>query len=1023
MSVLAGIETKAASQSLPGQGLVPGETLGQAQSWFGAAAETVPSVSQHIQGSFQSSWQTQLASLGAGTEASGFVSAGTDGTTNMTEVFAEAARPTSAGQPGSCGSGTTVPSVARSVPGSRPTAGRPPVQEAAPGLSTDKVGPPSPLNQVPVSGRAVRADRQTAIGEKTKSPAESQPLHSAGTAAAEDKAPQIIAAQTGTLALTQPATVAAPAAVPVSDPGSVRAGSSIDTRRCNVAESVPAASRPTAVVPEFDVLQSGALKSSGGILRQESASPAQTEGDRTIADRSARSEVRGDGAAMDSVEADSSERPSLRSSPLGAVTVRAGDSVVLPASSIRIPGPQNAAPELSNPGSSESGGASVGDSGGASGLSSVSAESSAQLPAPNAGGGFTALPSSARIQAPVEAARQTRDRGHNGIAATLRPEKAESLAAPASAGSSDRGAHGDIPGLLPSQGERTGLARPYPTQSPEFQEAGSSTSLRSTPNERMEGARELLGTSPTGLIAGRSSPAAGRAAQDASSVPGDAGSAGRHPIPVGDPGSKAASDSRGAQSAPQPSDREPAGIPAPFSSEMRTSAGAARQTSVRMQRSSDSSLDTHAPDSAAALEPDSPAPLPPGEENANTPSSSAPRVGARMPVSTASGLAPRIYEPPAETPVVANAGTSSGTSAVVQHAGVPSPEGDRILNGDSGDARAIETAQVESAAANPPVATAISAHIYPMESRLAQAQRQARVQAQPVDRAGALKPVPVSGGRAARATATDSPIASEAQTASADNAGPAVGSLARPSGKVEPQYSHESGAGGFAGHFNHPPAAQAGGAPRDAAVIASDPAGAHGSTTVAGRGGGGAAGVPEPAAQQTFAALDAGTRPGTPSWIHAGVHRAEAGFQDPALGWIGVRADTSGGQVHATLLPESDDAAQTLGGHMAGLNAYLGEVHAPVETLTLAVPGGREAVLARAQDQDPGTSSGMDRGMDQGMSQHPGQDRSPEPQSIPQPATAATAAPAPWEANVSESSSTQAIPIQGQSGAHISVMA
>jgi hypothetical protein len=108
---------------------------------------------------------------------------------------------------------------------------------------------------------------------------------------------------------------------------------------------------------------------------------------------------------------------------------------------------------------------------------------------------------------------------------------------------------------------------------------------------------------------------------------------------------------------------------------------------------------------------------------------------------------------------------------------------------------------------------------------------------------------------------------------------------------------------------------------------------------------------------------------------------------------------------------------------MAGLNAYLGEVHAPVETLTLAVPGGREAVLARAQDQDPGTSSGMDRGMDQGMSQHPGQDRSPEPQSIPQPATAATAAPAPWEANVSESSSTQAIPIQGQSGAHISVMA
>ncbi|MGA3160568.1 MAG: hypothetical protein ABSC77_05070 [Terracidiphilus sp.] len=93
-----------------------------------------------------------------------------------------------------------------------------------------------------------------------------------------------------------------------------------------------------------------------------------------------------------------------------------------------------------------------------------------------------------------------------------------------------------------------------------------------------------------------------------------------------------------------------------------------------------------------------------------------------------------------------------------------------------------------------------------------------------------------------------------------------------------------------------------------------------------------------PDAREAFATLDAAGTPLKPAWIHAGAQRAEAGFQDPSLGWVGVRADTSGGGIHAQLVPGSADAAQALGGQLAGLNAYLAEHHTPVDTLTLTSP-------------------------------------------------------------------------------------
>jgi len=94
----------------------------------------------------------------------------------------------------------------------------------------------------------------------------------------------------------------------------------------------------------------------------------------------------------------------------------------------------------------------------------------------------------------------------------------------------------------------------------------------------------------------------------------------------------------------------------------------------------------------------------------------------------------------------------------------------------------------------------------------------------------------------------------------------------------------------------------------------------------------------ESSESDAFAAIDRGTGVGATTWIHAGFHRAEAGFDDPVLGWVGVRAGTMGDGIHATLLPGSAEAAQTLSGHLSGLNAYLSEHHAEVSKLTMALP-------------------------------------------------------------------------------------
>ena len=98
-----------------------------------------------------------------------------------------------------------------------------------------------------------------------------------------------------------------------------------------------------------------------------------------------------------------------------------------------------------------------------------------------------------------------------------------------------------------------------------------------------------------------------------------------------------------------------------------------------------------------------------------------------------------------------------------------------------------------------------------------------------------------------------------------------------------------------------------------------------------------------PDTREAFATMDAQSATASPAWIHAGRQQAEAGFQDPTLGWVGVRADANGGGVHAEVMAGSAEAAQALGSQMAGLNAYLAEHHSPVETVTLSAPDGAAA--------------------------------------------------------------------------------
>jgi flagellar hook-length control protein FliK len=144
-----------------------------------------------------------------------------------------------------------------------------------------------------------------------------------------------------------------------------------------------------------------------------------------------------------------------------------------------------------------------------------------------------------------------------------------------------------------------------------------------------------------------------------------------------------------------------------------------------------------------------------------------------------------------------------------------------------------------------------------------------------------------------------------------------------------------------------------------------------------------------------------------PSWIHAGSHTAEAGYQDPSLGWVGVRAEVSAGSIHASLVPGSADAAQVLSSHMAGLNNYLAEQHTPVATLTMAAS-------STGSQPDPNTGQNMQQGQNSGS-------EAQAHAATTTPASTLTAAPSTAAASPAASGSIETI--NPAIGHHISVMA
>lgn len=134
-----------------------------------------------------------------------------------------------------------------------------------------------------------------------------------------------------------------------------------------------------------------------------------------------------------------------------------------------------------------------------------------------------------------------------------------------------------------------------------------------------------------------------------------------------------------------------------------------------------------------------------------------------------------------------------------------------------------------------------------------------------------------------------------------------------------------------------------------------------------------------------FRALDGESSPGALTWTQASAHRAEAGFEDPELGWVAVRADRSGSEVHASLVPGSAQAALELGSHIDGLQSYLAAHQSSVESVRITAPQiralaetnagpGQDARQQTGQQSGQGAGQGSGQGSDHGSSQNSSQD-------------------------------------------------
>ena len=357
-----------------------------------------------------------------------------------------------------------------------------------------------------------------------------------------------------------------------------------------------------------------------------------------------------------------------------------------------------------------------------------------------------------------------------------------------------------------------------------------------------------------------------------------------------------------------------------------------------------------------------------------------------------------------------DSGSLTSESAAAHQGVLPAVRTTRALDGSSDQPGELSSSEINLTAAAAQVSTSTRTRVPATPPQPEIDPGQNKIQTQPEGPPTVRVPDPAEGDLVGRAASTGVEDASYSPAVVARAAKPAAVGASKVS-QVALRNSRASVIDNYHESGNHPLTVENGGQSQDSAALVRDSFAKDGPMAT----NGGSAGSPTgtaagSAAHETFAALDADIRTGTPTWTHAGARHAEAGFQDPALGWVGVRADASGSSVHATLMPGSAEAAQTLGGHMAGLNSYLAEEHTHIETLTLVTPEGREAA------QGAGQNAG------QGMNQSAGQNHSSE-QSNPEPMMPAVAADLARKQPELTSNPGRSAGIPGHESSHISVIA
>ncbi len=103
---------------------------------------------------------------------------------------------------------------------------------------------------------------------------------------------------------------------------------------------------------------------------------------------------------------------------------------------------------------------------------------------------------------------------------------------------------------------------------------------------------------------------------------------------------------------------------------------------------------------------------------------------------------------------------------------------------------------------------------------------------------------------------------------------------------------------------------------------------------------------------ESSSAIDAGASQPAARWALAGTHRVEAGFDDPSLGWVAVRAQASAGTIHAAVVPSSAEAAEVISSHLGSLNAHLATEGFPIQQVSLLTPeGGYSQSMAQGNRQ------------------------------------------------------------------------